>query len=135
MRFSPLVLINKSGGKSTAIAGLIARADSTRKPVLELIRGIAWDHRLPNVLKTILDELIYISDKTKIDTASEDNQLNQLLEELGWRRNSEEILLGRSLWRRSSKKTLIKGTRQLESMLGGLQPQQPPLPSPTLGKR
>ncbi len=129
------VLLNKAGNKSTAIAGLVSRTDSTRSTVLELIRGIAWDHRLPNALETILDKIICISDSPKIDTASEDDQLNQLLEGLGWRRSSEEILLGRSLWRRSSKKALIKGTRRLQSMLGGLQPQQPPLPSPSLGKR
>ncbi len=129
------VLINKSVTEPTAIAGLISRKDSQNKPVLELVRGIAWDYRLVKALKVILNNLISVSERPKIETANEDDQLNQLLEQLGWQRNCEEVLFGRSLWRRQSNKQLIKGARQFEAILGQLQPQNPPLPTPTLGKR
>ena len=48
--------------------------------------------------------------------------------------NNEVILLGRSLWRRHSNKSLINGTKGLEAMLEGLNPQSPPIPTPLLAR-
>ena len=71
----------------------------------------------------------------RLITTSEDEPLNTLLEQLRWKRAGEELLLGRSLWRRQVSNKLLLGARPLQSMLGRLQPQQPPLPTPILGRR
>ena len=51
-----------------------------------------------------------------------------------WLEGEEKILLGRSIWKRKTNKTIIKGAKSIESMIEILQPQTPPLPSPTQGR-
>jgi len=129
------VMLCHSGGFDKAIAGLVSRPESEQRPVLELLRDVGWDPRLTKALPIILSHAIKPSLQAKLLTASEDEPLNQLLDQLGWQPAGEEMLLGRSLWRRQMNSKLIPGTRPLESMLGRLRPQRPPLPTPSLGRR
>ena len=129
------VLVNKKSTKSIAIAALISRLDSRNEPILELNRDVAWDYRLSKSIKFILNKLIFSSGNQVVETATEDTKLNCLLEEVGWKRDSEEILFGRSLLKRQTNKMFIKGTSNLENVLGRLQPQTPPLPTPSLERR
>ncbi|MDP6851122.1 MAG: hypothetical protein QGH52_00385 [Prochlorococcaceae cyanobacterium ETNP1_MAG_8] len=128
------VLLTKGGATITAIAALVNHPGSGSKQVVELIRDLCWDPRLTAALPKVLAELTSNSKGLRLITASEDEPLNNLLEQLKWQRSNEELLLGRSLWRRQTSSQLIPGTRPLESMLGRLQPQQPPLPTPSLGR-
>ena len=50
-------------------------------------------------------------------------------------RGDEQLLLGRSMWRRQSPQRNLQLTRSLDQVLGRLRPQGTPLPTPSLGDR
>ena len=119
---------------TTAIAGLISRTGTGEELILELLRDFAWDSRLTSTLPIVIKNIINITNLNDltIETASEDDHLTNVFEQLGWEQIQEKILLGRSLWRRQVNSRLMPGTKQIESMFGRLQPQRPPLPTPSL---
>ncbi len=142
----PLDLIDQGGAGSgvllasgtsgeVAIAGLVRQQRSDNVEVLELLREPAWDARLhqsiPWVLATAADQNPHVI----FACNSEDTQLKATFHNQGMRRLDDELFLGRSLWRRQSNVRRLEATRPLEAMLGRLQPQQPPLPTPSLGDR
>ena len=129
------VLLTQGGATITAIAGLVSHPGTNAETVLELMRDVGWDPRLSQALPKVLADLTSMSKTFRLITTSEDEPLNTLLEQLRWKRAGEELLLGRSLWRRQVSNKLLLGARPLQSMLGRLQPQQPPLPTPSLGRR
>ena len=130
------VLMSKSR-KDNAIAGLIFKGSNKDTIIIELVRDVAWDERLLFNIQLILKELNVKSANRKlhIHTSNEDEKLTELLSKFGWKNTNEIILLGRSLWRRQENKKLSIGAKKLESMLGSLNPQTPPLPTPTLVPR
>ncbi|MDP6309491.1 MAG: hypothetical protein AB8A35_00180 [Prochlorococcus sp.] len=128
------VLLAQGGTTGTAIAALVSHPGSGSETVLELIRDVSWDPRLTEALAKVLADVISSSKKLRLITPSEDESLNNLLERFKWQRTEEELLLGRSLWRRQVSNKLLPGTRPLQSILGRLQPQRPPLPTPSLGR-
>ncbi len=129
------VLISKNIESDIAVAGLISHKLNEDMLTIELIRDLAWDERLLTHLPNILNEIIKTSNQITLETAKEDNRLSELLIQMGWVNQNETILLGRSLWRRQENRKLISGTRPLDSMLGRLNPQQPPLPTPSMEPR
>ena len=130
------VLISNSEAQSTAIAGLICRNWCEDEVAIELVRDIAWDARISSgIIDSILKDLINSSKSLSLETSRDDTQLTQLLSQIGWNWECESVLLGRSFWRRQDSRKSIKGTKSLESMLGRLNPQTPPLPTPSLGPR
>ncbi len=129
------VLIYKDSKPHKAIAGLVARDFYENQLIIELVRDIAWDERITKMLPKVLRQLNNHNKEIILETNHDDEILTNLLNESGWSLKSEVILLGRSLWRRQENKKLIKGARQLDSMLGRLNPQNPPLPTPSLGRR
>ena len=74
--------------------------------------------------------ILYNKSNILVEVSNDDRQTNQLLDAKGWKLVDEKILLGKSLWRRSETKKLIP-TKTLDSMIGSLNPQNPPLPSPS----
>ncbi len=128
------VLVN-SEKRRNAIAGIIEDPSTDNVTGLQLIRELAWDCRLSDTIPKILCDLSRSSYPFLLKTASDDEQLNKLLEDYGFKISFEEILLGRSIWRRQINNKLIPGANQLESMLDRLKPQTPPLPTPSLGRR
>ena len=68
-------------------------------------------------------------------TAFDDAPLSRILEAEGWTRGDEQLLLGRSMWRRQSPQRNLQLTRSLDQVLGRLRPQGTPLPTPSLGDR
>ncbi len=129
------VLLAKNRGTTTAIAGLIGRNESgLRTNTLKLVRDSAWDDRIEQSLPKILFDLAISSTKVNIETSLDDKKLNNFLSGLLWEKSHEEILLGKSLWRRKLNHNPIQGTKALEGMLGHLQPQSPPLPTPSIGR-
>ena len=138
-------LLDLSGGGSTVltveregdpqvIAGLIRRPWGIDSPRLELLRGPAWDERIGAGLPAALLQLLNQQTPPSLLVSDNDQQLKDVLASQGWREGSLEMMLGRSIWRRVQQRNL-GGLRPLESMLGRLQPQQPPLPTPSLAPR
>ena len=127
------MLITKDNGKDIAIAGLITRYWKQHQLTIELLRDIAWDIRITGAFKSILNNLLSSRVNISLETSQEDEYLTELLENLGWTLDHEILLLGRTMWRRQEGRKLISGAKKLESMIGGLNPQTPSLPSPAIG--
>ncbi len=129
------VLISVSNNTKKAIAGLLCHYKYNNFEELEFIRDVALDSRLLKIIPIILDNFTTKSRRIVIATSSIDNEINNLLNSIGWEQKGEKILLGRSLWKRKLNTEFIPGKRSLEGMLGRLNPQQPPLPTPLLPPR
>ncbi len=129
------VLLSRKEGTTNALAGLISQPGFKPQEVIQLLRDFAWDNRLSNILPSILSKLPIETSNFQLETTANDLPINEILEKYGWEKSNEEILLGRSLWRRKSTSKLTSQSRALESMLGRLQPQQPQLPTPSLERR
>ena len=128
------VLTVERDGASQVIAGLIRRPWGMDSPRLEVLRGPAWDERISAGLPTALLQLLNQQIPPSLLVSDDDHQLKAVLASQGWQEGSLEMMLGRSIWRRVHQRNL-RGLRPLESMLGRLQPQQPPLPTPSLAPR
>ncbi len=128
------VLTVEREGDSQVIAGLIRRPWGMDSPRLELLRGPAWDERIGAGLPAALSELLKQRTFPSLLVGEDDHQLGEVLENQGWREGPQEMMLGRSIWRRVNQRSL-SGIRPIESMLGRLQPQHPPLPTPSLAPR
>ena len=129
-----MVLTVDRDGTSQVIAGLIRRPWGMDAPRLELLRGPAWDERVGAGLPAALSQLQNQRICPSLLLAEDDHQLSAVLENQGWQQGALEMMLGRSIWKRVQQRNL-GGIRPLESMLGRLQPQQPPLPTPSLAPR
>ena len=128
------VLTVQRDGANQVIAGLIRRPWGMDSPRLEVLRGPAWDERIGAGLPAALNQLLNQQSPPSLLVAEDDHQLRAVLEGQGWQEGAVELMLGRSIWRRVHQRNL-GGLRPLESMLGRLQPQQPPLPTPSLAPR
>lgn len=117
-----------------ALACLVRQQRSDEAQVFELLREPAWDERLEQAIPALLNQLAECCPQATLVCNQEDAPLTQCLDGMGWPTLDDEILLGRSLWTRQSAPRRLQGTRPLESMLGQLQPQRPPLPTPSLGR-
>ena len=126
---SGVVLASGISG-DVAIAGLVRQQRSDNAQVIELLREPAWDARLHQSLPWVLTRAATQNPEATFACNSEDTQLKAMLHNQGWTRLDDELLLGRSLWRRQNSLRRLEATRPLEAMLGRLQPQQPPLPTP-----
>lgn len=129
------VLLGKGDNGPIALAGLLRIDRGPDGARCELVRDLAWDERLNRALPAVLDRLQREQPDLKLLCNEEDRPLNALLERAGWNSIGEELLLGRSLWRRQIQPRQRPNSLQLESVLGRLQPQRPPLPTPSLGRR
>ncbi len=129
------VLLSTKENSKVAIAGLINRSNLQNRIVLEMLTDTTWDIRVGDAIPFIINEMYKLNKSVSIETSSRDEELTESIAQFGCIRNEEQILLGRSLWRRQTSGKLIQGAKSLESMLEGLKPQQPPLPTPSLGRR
>ena len=119
--------------RKQVLAGLIARPSGFDRPRLELLRGLAWDDRLIDALPPALQRLARHQPTSELLVDEDDGRLQAIVQRCGFQSQQTQLVLGRSLWRKVGSREL-SGLRPLESMLGHLQPQQPPLPTPTLGR-
>jgi hypothetical protein len=119
--------------QNQVLAGLVARPSGFARPRLELLRGLAWDDRLTDALPPALERLARLQPAPELLVDEDDERLQAIVQRSGFQSQQTELVLGRSLWRKLGSREL-SGLRPLESMLGRLQPQQPPLPTPTLGR-
>ncbi|WP_320676700.1 hypothetical protein [Prochlorococcus sp. MIT 1300] len=130
-----LVLLSNRESREVAVAGVIKRSGSAPEKIFEIVRDLCWDSRLSSAIPIVLEKYLSTSTNLKFTVATEDKPLNDLLSELKWNLVGEELLMGRSVWRRQTSNNIKTGTSPLESMLGRLRPQQPPLPTPSLEPR
>ena len=111
------------------IAGLIPSICPQHNYSLELIRGLAWDERLYKSIPQRINNMSIGKKKYSIETTSEDNKLNDILNKSNWEITEERVLLGRSVWKRQNGYKLKSiETELLTNLVGNLQ-QQPELPS------
>ncbi len=128
------VLVSQNPTEFSAIAGLVESTGNGSHNSVELLRDILWDQRLTDAIPIVLNGLQQYKEGFLVETASEDVKLNKLLQNIGWEVKNETLLLGRTLWRRQDNMNLMP-VRSLETMLGKLNPQSPPLPTPSLEPR
>ena len=119
----------------SVLAGCIRLPDAGEAGLVELMRDIAWDPRLDQALPSVLSGITQRGRPRGLLTAFDDAPLSRILEAEGWTRGDEQLLLGRSMWRRQSPQRNLQLTRSLDQVLGRLRPQGTPLPTPSLGDR
>ena len=111
------------------IAGLIPSVCPQYNQSLELIRGLAWDERLNKSIPQRINNMKNSKINFHIETTSEDNKLNDILNKSNWSVIEERVLLGRSVWKRQTGYKLKSiEDKLLTNIVGNLQ-QQPELPS------
>jgi hypothetical protein len=111
--------------QNQVLAGLVARPSGFARPRLELLRGLAWDDRLTDALPPALQRLARLKPAPELLVDEDDERLQAIVQRCGFQSHQSQLVLGRSLWRKLGSREL-SGIRPLESMLGRLQPQQPP---------
>ena len=115
--------------ENNVIAGLIPSICPQYDYSLELIRALAWDERLNLSIPQRINNIKIGKNKFYIETTSEDNKLNDILNTSNWEIREERVLLGRSIWKRNNRYKLKSiETELLTSLVGNLQ-QQPEFPS------
>jgi hypothetical protein len=117
------------------LAGSVQLFESSDDRQLELIRDVAWDPRLDQALPQLLSRLQRQSCVAGLSTALDDAPMAELLSREGWRRGAEQLLMGRSMWRRQTAPRNLQLSRPFDQVLGRLRPQGQPMPSPSLGRR
>ena len=119
----------------TVLAGCVQLNEGGQADQLELMRDVAWDPRLDQALPCVLRRIRHARRQTRLVTALDDAPMAELLEREGWMRGEEQLLLGRSLWRRQTTPRNVQLSRSLDRVFGRLRPQGQALPSPSLGRR
>ena len=119
----------------TVLAGCVQLKDGGQVEQLELMRDLAWDPRLDQALPVVLRRIQQARACPSLVTALDDAPMAELLESQGWIRGDEQLLLGRSLWRRQTTPRNVQLSRSLDQVFGRLRPQGQALPSPSLGRR
>tara|TARA_Y100001968_G_C19381225_1_gene730431 strand:- start:407 stop:1444 length:1038 start_codon:yes stop_codon:yes gene_type:complete len=115
--------------ENNVLAGLIPSICPQYDYSLELIRGLIWDDRLNLSIPQRINNIKPSKNKFYIETTSEDNKLNEILNQNNWDIIEERVLLGRSIWKRKNGYKLKSiETELLTTLVGNLQ-QQPELPS------
>ena len=98
--------------------------------IYSLIRGISWDSRIELPLKSII-QYCFKKDKNIIfKTSSTDIDLNNYLKNLGLIETKNELLLVRNTFIKKELKSTNKLNKSIESIMGKINPQGNPYPSP-----
>ena len=121
--------------EDAVLAGCLKLGEGSRSEQLELLRDLAWDPRLEEALPCLLKRIQRDASPSALITALEDEPLAEVLESEGWRRGDEQLMLGRSMWRRQPSPRSLQLVRPLGQVFGRLRPGQAPLPTPSLGRR
>ena len=121
--------------EDAVLAGCLQLGEGSRSEQLELLRDLAWDPRLEEALPCLLKRLQRDASPSALITALEDEPLGEVLDSEGWQRGDEQLMLGRSMWRRQASPRNLQLVRPLGQVFGRLRPGQAPLPTPSLGRR
>jgi len=115
--------------ENNIIAGLIPSICPQYNYSLELIRGLAWDERLNKSISQKINSMKISKNNCYIETTSEDNKLNEILNKSNWHITEERVLLGRSVWKRQNGYKLKSIEAELLTNLVGNLQQRPEMPS------
>ena len=120
-----------------ALAGCLRLGHGDRSEQRELIRDVAWDPRLEQALPGVLQRIQQGSNPSRLRliTALDDDSLSAVLLDQGWQRQDEQLMFGRSMWRRQTASRALTITRPLGQVFGRLRPGQTPIPTPCVGRR
>ena len=121
--------------EDSVLAGCLQLGEGRRGDQLELLRDLAWDPRLEDALPALLQRIQRDANPSALITALEDEPLSDGLLAEGWQRGEEQLLLGRSMWRRQTSPRNLQLVRPLGQVFNRLRPGQAPLPTPSLGRR
>ena len=114
---------------NNVIAGLIPSICPQYDYSIELIRALAWDERLNRSIPQRINNIKKGNHKFYIETTSEDNKLNEILNKSNWQIREERILLGRNIWKRQNGYKLKPIETELLTNLVGTLQQQTEFPS------
>mgnify|MGYP001318341412 FL=1 len=120
---------------NTVLAGCIQCPEGDRSGQFELLRDLAWDPRLERAMPFLLQRIHQEGRPTALLTALDDAALSGVLLEQGWQCEEEQLVLGRSMWKRQSAPRNPQIVRPFGQVFGRLRPGQTPLPTPSLGRR
>ncbi|KGG15185.1 MULTISPECIES: hypothetical protein [unclassified Prochlorococcus] len=129
------LLFCNNEGFSSVIAGLIKQDFPDEITTLKFLRDIIWDNRLNNGLTQVLNKLSLSKNKLFIETNTNDEQINKLFNKLGLIKQSERLLLGKTILKRNRLKSKVLNKTTIESMLQKLTPSNSPQPSPSVSSR
>ena len=119
----------------TVLAGCLQLNERGQARQLELMRDVAWDPRLDQALPYVLQRIHGSQASASLVTALDDAPMAERLLDQGWTRGEEQLLLGRSLWRRQTTPRNAQLSRSFDQVFSRLRPQGQPFPSPSLGRR
>ena len=119
----------------SVLAGCLRHGIGVDAQILEFIRDLAWDPRLDQAIPQVLRRLQRQTCVAGLSTALDDAPMAELLSCEGWRRGEEQLLMGRSMWRRQTAPRNLQLRSSLDQVLGRLRPQGQPMPSPSLRRR
>ena len=119
----------------TVLAGCLQLNEGARANQLELLRDLAWDPRLEKALPWLLARIQREARTAALISALDDAPLAQVMQAQEWQRSEEQLLMGRSMWRRQTSPRQLQISRPLDQVLGRLRPGQTPFPTPSLGRR
>ena len=106
------------------------RRSSSGLPEVELTLHPGWQHLVGSPLEQLLLAATAGSGACLIRSDLLASELNGWLHQLGLERLGEQVLLGRSVWRRQSPQINDAMARRLEAVVAQWQPRRRPLPTP-----
>jgi len=124
------ILFSKNKDDTIPSVGLISPINNEKSNSLEIIRDVAWDSRISDSIPLTLHTLSIVKPTMNIYTKNEDDKLNELMKNSGWKIIGQDITLGKTLLQRRKVNNLITMENPLDSVLERLKPHHPPLPSP-----
>ena len=127
---APSLLLVDTNRQAAVAAVRRLRRCSAGLPEVELTLHPGWQHLIGAPLEQLLLAATAGSGACLIRSDLLDSELNGWLHQLGLERLGEEVLLGRSVWRRQIPQTTDAMARRLEAVVAQWQPRRRPMPTP-----
>ena len=127
---TPSLLLVDTNRQTAVAAVRRLRRCSAALPEVELTLHPGWKHLVGPPLEQLLLAATAGSGACLIRSDLLASELNGWLHQLGLERLGEEVLLGRSVWRRQIPQATDAMARRLEAVVAQWQPRRRPLPTP-----
>ena len=127
---APSLLLVDTNRQVAVAAVRRLRRSSAGLPEVELTLHPGWQHLIGAPLEQLLLAATAGSGACLIRSDLLDGELNGWLHQLGLERLGEEVLLGRSVWRRQIPQANDAMARRLEAVVAQWQPRRRPMPTP-----
>ena len=127
---APSLLLVDTNRQVAVAAVRRLRRSGAGLPEVELTLHPGWQHLVGSPLEQLLLAATAGSGPCLIRSDLLASELNGWLHQLGLERLGEQVLLGRSVWRRQSPQINDAMARRLEAVVAQWQPRRRPLPTP-----